>query len=298
MPKTKLLRPRIGKVYQVDQHQIHVLETGDLTGHPVLVLHGCGSLAEEVLLPFETCEFRILAPDRPGYGFSSPLPRPERGPISQSFWLEGLLAAIGADAIVIVAHSIGSAPALHLAARRPELVKGLLLISPCCRPVPPKPLPLLRLSAIAGVGPMIRQHVISRWADFFLDRALRSSCFPNPLPRHLAMLPAAHVVNPGAIETMADELRAFNQDMERLPDLPGDLPIHVLFGSHDRIIQPAWHLEWLSRKHPEVIVGLLEGVGHLPHHVAPGLTRRMLSNLVNTEQQLLDRQGQPLIASV
>ncbi|EJZ19023.1 alpha/beta hydrolase, partial [Rhizobium sp. Pop5] len=234
MLKHQALQPRIGKIYHVDKYQVHVLESGDLNASPVLVLHGCGSLAEEVLLPFAQSEFRIVAPDRPGYGFSDPLPPAERGPVGQSIWLERLLDALGLRGIPVVAHSIGCAPALHLAARRPELVSGLLLISPCCRPVPSKSLPLLRASAAPVVGSLIRRYVISRWADFFLDRGLKSSSYPNPLPPHLSTLPAAHVVNPGAIETMANELRAFNRDMELLQNLPGDLPLHVLFGTEDR----------------------------------------------------------------
>lgn len=281
--KQQAFQPRIGKIYQIDKYQVHVLESGDLNASPALVLHGCGSLAQEVLFPFAESEFRMMAPDRPGYGFSDPLPPAERGPIGQSIWLERLLDALGLRSIPVVAHSIGSAPALHLAVRRPELVSGLLLISPCCRPVFPKPLPLLRASAAPIVGSLIRRRVISRWAAFFLDRGLKASSYPNPLPPHLSVLPAAHVVNPGAIETMANELRAFNKDMKLLPNLPGDLPLHVLFGAEDRILQPAWHIDGLRQKHPGPIVRLIEGVGHLPHHVAPGVVRQMLSSLAREQ---------------
>ncbi|ARO27641.1 alpha/beta hydrolase family protein (plasmid) [Rhizobium sp. TAL182] len=285
MLKQQAFCPRIGTIYQFDKQQVHVLESGDLNARPILVLHGCGSLAEEVLLPFAQSTFRMVAPDRPGYGFSSPLPLAERGPIGQSFWLERLIDAMDLHCVSIVAHSIGSAPALHLAARRSELVNGLLLISPCCRPVPPKPLPILRASVAPVVGSLIRQHVISRWAAFFLDRGLRSSSFPNTLPPQLSVLPAAHMVNPGAIETMANELRAFNKDMELLPKLPSNLPLHVLFGSEDRIVQPAWHIDGLRQKHPRPMIRVIEGVGHLPHHVVPAVARQMLSDLVRERVQ-------------
>ncbi|RUM23948.1 alpha/beta hydrolase [Rhizobium vallis] len=290
MLKQQAFPPRIGKIYHVGKYQVHVLENGDLNSSPVLVLHGCGSLAEEVLFPFAASEFRMVAPDRPGYGFSDPLPPAEQGPIGQSIWLARLLDALGLRGIPVVAHSIGSALALHLAVRRPELVSGLLLISPCCRPVPLKLLPLLRASAAPMIGSLIRRHVISRWAAFFLERSLTSSSYPNLSPPHLSMLSAAHMVNPGAIETMANELRAFNEDMELLPNLSGDLPLHVLFGTDDRIIQPSWHIDWLRQKHPCPIVRLIEGVGHLPHHVAPGVARQMLSSLAREQAHISQPQ--------
>lgn len=281
----QLVQPRLGITFHIEDQDVHILDGGNPHGLPVLLLHGCGSLAQEILLPFDNSDFRIIAPDRPGYGLSTPLAQAQRGPEGQSFWLERLLASLDLPEVRIVAHSIGSAAALHLAARRPDLVRGLFLISPCCRPVPSKPLIVLRSAVAPVVGPFIRQHVIGRWPAFFLDRGLRSSSFPNPLPSHLSGLPASHVVNPITICTMADELRAFNRDMERLPDLPGDLPLHVLFGMADRVISPNWHIDWLCRKHPGPILRLLEGVGHLPHHVVPGVARRMLCDVVEAFNQ-------------
>lgn len=79
---------------------------------------------------------------------------------------------------------------------------------------------------------------------------------------------------------MADELRAFNRDMALLPGLPEQVPIHVLFGSQDLIIDPNVHIDWLRQRHPRLLVKRLEGVGHMPHHVAPAVTLQMLSAII------------------
>jgi pimeloyl-ACP methyl ester carboxylesterase len=285
--------PRAGEIFTFGSHQVHILECGDKRGSDVVMLHGCGSVAEEVVLPFEDSGFRIIAPDRPGYGFSSQLAQGTRGPIGQAVWLESLFDSMGLSRVLLVAHSLGSAAALHLAIRRPDLVRGIMLISPCCRPVPFKPFIVLRTAVAPLVGDVMRRHVIARWPDFFLDKGLRSSSFPNPLPLHLSDLPAGHVVSPMAIQTMADELRAFNRDMKDLPDLPPDIPLSVLFGAQDRVIQAPWHIEFLRRRHPSPRVELLPGVGHLPHHVAPELAVQMLRDLAEqseshqTEEQRL-----------
>lgn len=278
--KTQHAIVRTGKILQFDSAQVHILESGDVAGRPVVVLHGCGSLAQEVLLPFENSAYRLIAVDRPGYGHSTPLPEGERGGFGQSVWLERLLEFLDIRNVIIVAHSIGCAPALHLAARRRDLVSGLLLISPCCRPVPFKPLITLRAASAPMIGALFYQQVISRWPGYFVERGLQASSYPNPVPATLANLPAHHLLNPISIRSMADELRAFNSDMQRLTMLPADLPISVLFGLADRIIDPAWHLEWIRRKHPAPIIKLLNDVGHMPHHIAPDIARTMLSGLV------------------
>jgi pimeloyl-ACP methyl ester carboxylesterase len=140
---------------------------------------------------------------------------------------------------------------------------------------------VLRAAVAPLFGAMIRRHIISRWAAFFLDRGLRSSSFPDRLPAHLATLPADHIVNSLAIVTMAEELRAFNRDMAILPKLAPDIAVSVLFGSGDRIVEPARHIKWLRQKHPSPVVTVLDGVGHMPHHVAPAVALRMLAEIVD-----------------
>ncbi len=296
--------PRVGKIIETGREQIHMLESGSAGENPVVLLHGCGSIAEEVMMPFSGRGLHIIAPDRPGYGFSSALPAGERGPRGQSFWLERFLEALELDEIVLAAHSIGCAAALHLAARRPDLLKGLFLISPCCRPVPFKPFIVLRSAVAPFVGPVIRQHVIARWSSYFLGRGLRASSYPNPVTSELLTLPALHMVNAASIATMAEELWAFNGDMQPPESLPADLPVSVLFGREDRIIDPGWHLDWLHERHPALTVELLDGVGHMPHHVAPDLAVAMVGDLLKkTPDDLAGRTSdeigetsQPIIA--
>jgi pimeloyl-ACP methyl ester carboxylesterase len=68
--------------------------------------------------------------------------------------------------------------------------------------------------------------------------------------------------------------------MISLPQLPAAMKLSVLFGAKDRVIQPAWHIDHLRDLHPAPAVEVLEGVGHLPHHVAPETARKMLHALV------------------
>lgn len=108
------------------------------------------------------------------------------------------------------------------------------------------------------------------------------------------MLPAGHMIRASAIEAMADELRAFNRDMALLAGEPRQLPVHVLFGSQDLIVDPDRHIGWLRQRYPRLLLKRLEGVGHMPHHVAPAVVVRMLNAIVEEPSPFRAAEPQPL----
>lgn len=106
-------------------------EYGDSDGIPVVFLHGApGSRLLGALFdaPAEERGIRVLAPDRPGYGRSSPCPIPEEsGDPSQrpaeptpADFFDALLDDIGAQSAGVVAFSGGSRDALAVASARPD----------------------------------------------------------------------------------------------------------------------------------------------------------------------------------
>jgi magnesium chelatase accessory protein len=100
-------------------------------GEPLLLLHGLsGSAANWVeLLPELVRRYRVLAVDLPGHARSGRLPR---GASTADFAAAAasVLEAEADRAALVVGHSFGGLVALRLARSRPELVRGLLLVSP------------------------------------------------------------------------------------------------------------------------------------------------------------------------
>jgi pimeloyl-ACP methyl ester carboxylesterase len=83
-------------------------------------------------LPFEHSSWQplveelgisALSPDLPGMGRSG-----HGAPTGE--WLGELLDRAGLDSVTLVSHSLGCVPAMELAVRSPERVRGLVLISP------------------------------------------------------------------------------------------------------------------------------------------------------------------------
>jgi pimeloyl-ACP methyl ester carboxylesterase len=100
-------------------------------GDPVVLVHGLagGSANWCEVVPELVETHRVIAVDLPGHAGSAPLPRDATvGDFAAA--VAAVLDAEGVDSALVAGHSFGGLVALRLAHARPELVRGLLLVSP------------------------------------------------------------------------------------------------------------------------------------------------------------------------
>jgi pimeloyl-ACP methyl ester carboxylesterase len=126
-------KQRLGEVPGLDERyaelrgcRLRYLVGGE--GEPLVLVHGLGGAAANwlALAPLLLPGRRLLVPELPGHGGSSPLPAaPSLNPYADRISL--LLEREGLARAPVVGHSLGGAIALRLAIRRPELVSGLVL---------------------------------------------------------------------------------------------------------------------------------------------------------------------------
>lgn len=101
------------------------LEKG--SGKSLLYIHGntgCSVWWEKVM---DVPGYRVISPDMPNFGLSSPLPG-KPGIEAYADAMADFIIALGLKGTVAVGHSLGGAVCLSLAARRPELLGGLVLV--------------------------------------------------------------------------------------------------------------------------------------------------------------------------
>lgn len=176
----------------------------------VVALHGWGRDGTDfatILTGLDAVSIHL-----PGFG---PAPAPDTAWGSENY-AELVAEAIAAFApVVIVAHSFGGRVAVQLAARRPELVAGLVLTGA----------PLVKLQAPAAPPISFR---LARWAN---RRGLLSDARMDALrdQRGSAGYRAAHGVLRGILvrvvnETYDDELAAL---------AAGTVPLRMVWGEHD-----------------------------------------------------------------
>ena len=125
-------------------------------GPPVLVIHGAGGGFDQGLLLAEAVGGpgrRWISVSRFGY-LRSPLPE-DASTVAQAQALADLLTELEVEQVDVLAMSGGAPPALQLAARHPERVRSMVLLSPA--PFTPfggdvegRPVPPAVYTAIAG----------------------------------------------------------------------------------------------------------------------------------------------------
>jgi pimeloyl-ACP methyl ester carboxylesterase len=261
--------------------ECHVLDQGH--GPPILVLHGLGSVAEEIALPLRplTGRYRLIIPDRPGYGSSSSLHQPLLRPEDQVTWLRGIVQRTGIRRPIIVAHSIGSAVALCYALRFPTQVAGLVLIAPFCRPTRPARMPLLRIALMPVIGRFVRSRVYPWLADHFGRGRLAAAFAPNSVPDYFSAMPLRTLVRPDALLTMAAELFGFNPAMQarRKAFRALDVPTIVLAGEADTVADPDRHAAWVAQLLPHARLVRLPGVGHMLQHIRPDAVMQAIDDV-------------------
>jgi pimeloyl-ACP methyl ester carboxylesterase len=97
------------------------------TGAPVLAVHGITSSSRSWPFLAEVLENPLFAPDLRGRGRSNQLPGPA-GLARHAEDCAAVITATGGVPLVVVGHSMGGFVATVLAALRPDLVRGLVLV--------------------------------------------------------------------------------------------------------------------------------------------------------------------------
>src|SRR5213593_2312425 len=106
---------------------------------------GSGAPPHAVVLPGISADWRALAPqirtlrrlgwtvhviDLPGFALRPALKRSDANVVQLADYVARVVAALGIPPTLVLGHSLGGGVAMHLAIRRPELVRGLVLIAP------------------------------------------------------------------------------------------------------------------------------------------------------------------------
>jgi len=255
-----------------------MISTGE--GPAVLLVHGLGGFKESWgRLPdlIAGNGRRAVAVDLPGWGESPG----GRGAPHSSRWyarrLSPLLDEIGPA--IVVGHSLGAQSCVRLAIRRPDMVRGLVLLAPQVvrraqtgwRPRVPSD-----WAALPVIGPLATRLIMSRLRedDARLTRALTVVVGDRDLwddhDEALALLEDAkrrfHASSPRVWGRALS--RGLREDLRKSARLL-TCPTTIMEGERDRVTKPPF-AKMLADVVPDVRLVMLPRVGHLPQWEAPG----------------------------
>jgi pimeloyl-ACP methyl ester carboxylesterase len=260
--------PPPGKFIDIDGVRLHYVDKG--SGPVLLLIHG---LAGQVLNFTHSLvgrlarDFRVIILDRPGSGYSL---RPDEtlAPLTaQARIIHRFCQALGLERPVVVGHSLGGAIALALALDHPDQVGALALIAPVTHQPESVPSPF---DGLAISSPLIRRliawAVATPLAITNRERALATLFGPQPVLDDFATRGGGLLsLRPRAFIGASADVTAAQQDLPGLIVRYKDLatPIGILYGTEDRILDPALHRQSFVTKVPGTDLELIEGGGHM-----------------------------------
>lgn len=268
--------PPEGRVINVGGARVHVREAGPAEAPRVLLIHGANANLNELWTPFAADlarDFRVIAMDRPGMGYSS---RPRR---AHQLALQAKLAAevlrnTGDGPAIIVGHSLGAAVALRLALEAPQLVRALVLLAPLSTPWQGHPIWWARLAATPVLGHLFCGLIIPNLGPALAHANIDRNFAPSGAPENyfeksavgLAFRPLAFRSSARDVCSASAELAA---QAPRYPEIFA--PAIVITAEKDRVISPKRHARALAAALPAGELVIAPDTGHMPHQLRPDL---------------------------
>ena len=268
--KAEREHPPTGRFVTVDGVRLHYIEKGE--GPPVVLLHGNVVTAEDFqtsgVLDLLARRHRVIAFDRPGFGYSD---RPHGSAWSaraQADLLRAAFVVLGINRPVVLGHSLGASVALALALNHPQEVRGLVLVSGYYYPTLRADVLLSSPAAIPLLGDLLRYSISPLLGKLMQPLLLKGMFTPLPVPANFKKGSAPKMsLRPG-------QIRAESQDGVAM--IPGaiamrhryqelTMPVVIMAGTKDRVVN-AKQPRRLHAQIAQSILRLVPGVGHMLHY--------------------------------
>ena len=283
--------PPEGDFLEVDGERIHYRSLGQ--GPAIVFVHGlAGQMKHFEYLPLAELaqRWRLVLIDRPGSGRS---PRVDAGKAGVAAQGRLVLDFIGALQLpqppLLVGHSLGGTIALSAALQDPRAIAGLALLAPLTHQARDVPEPF-RLFALrrTWLRRFIAHTVAVPLAVLSSRGALAFMFGPETAPRDFPVRGGGLLgLRPSAFCAASEDMLGVEGDLPYQQQRYGEqrLPVAVMFGDGDRVLDWRNQGEGLRRKLPSASLELLSGAGHMlpvtrPQEVAAwleGIARRTLA---------------------
>jgi pimeloyl-ACP methyl ester carboxylesterase len=271
--RAEAAHPAVGQFVTVDGLRVHYVTKG--AGPDLILLHGAsGNLRDWTfgLMDRLAANFRVWAFDRPGLGYSDPLPNRGFSLADQVAVLRGASDQLGVGRPILLGQSFGGSVALNWALQGGPAALVLL-----CAPSLPWPGGLdpsyrvLSNPVGAALVPPVAAALVS---DRYIAVATRRVFAPEPVADgYIAHIGADLTLRRATLVANARQvngLRAQLVDMEpRYRDLT--LPVELIHGDADTIVPLTIHSEPLAKLLPDARLTVIPGGGHMPQHLHPDL---------------------------
>lgn len=265
--------PPEGRVISVAGQTLHVVEMGLPAGSaPDLVLiHGSNGSTRDMsfaLAPALSDRYRILIFDRPGLGYSAPLPLGSASITKQAQVLQAAACHLGAKRPLVLGQSYGGAVALAWATEFEAHTAAIITVSGVSHPWDTALDALYRVTSSRFgarlLVPLLTAFVSERRAKAALPAVFAPQTVPDGYSEHFGL---AMSLRRGSWRHNARQRADLLSEVKSLAPKYGalTLPIEILHGTADKTVSIHIHAKKLAADVPSAHLTELQGVGHMPH---------------------------------
>ncbi|MDD1747282.1 MAG: alpha/beta hydrolase [Methanomassiliicoccales archaeon] len=267
--------PRACEFIEVQGTRLHYCQKG--SGPPVVLLHGSNGSSNDFRLSIMdelSKDFRVLAFDRPGHGYSQKAPGKQESCAVHGDLVREAWKSLGLERPVVVGHSSAGAVLMDMAVRHPEDVSGLVVLSGVVHSFEGKEVPVMGLYRALGrryLGTALiwllflpLGGLIGRWL-------LKFTFAPDPVPKDYRKAGIALALRPSSLRAEAVDLECVGRTLRAVEGSYAGirLPMVMVVGEKDRNVPPEAQCLRLSHEVPGAELVLLKDTGHMPMFTRP-----------------------------
>ena len=307
-PESEPIPPWPGHLVDLPGSQVFVRHAPAAdAAEPALFIHGLGGsstnwtdlmdlLSRPVQAQPAAPVLACAAIDLAGFG-SSPPTSGDYSINAHATTVIQLIEEQGLGPVHLIGNSLGGAVSTRVAARRPDLVRTLVLVSPALPDLRPRPLPMrLALAAVPAIGPAIMAGLRRLPAESRTDRAIRD-VYSDPgivhptrrreeiaeVLRRDSLFYADQALLMTARSLVSEYFKVGRSSLWRDAATIA-APALILHGSHDRLVNPVMAAK-AARAFPTARVLVLAGVGHVAMMERPALVATEIRAFLDSVQE-------------